>query len=33
MTYTKLRGEDLREEIINKFPYPFEILLKTISED
>lgn len=33
MTYTKLRGEDLREEIINKFPYPFEILLNTISEE
>ncbi|MCH7322506.1 site-specific integrase [Solibacillus sp. MA9] len=33
MTYTKLRGEDLRDEIINKFPYPFEILLSTISED
>lgn len=33
MTYTKLRGEDLREEINNKFPYPFEILLNTISEE
>ncbi|MFF5818068.1 tyrosine-type recombinase/integrase [Lysinibacillus capsici] len=33
MTYTKLRGEDLRNEIINKFPFPFEILLNTISED
>ena len=33
MIYTKLRGEDLRDEIIKKFPYPFEILLNTISED
>jgi|GEM_PF-5819757 len=32
MIYTKLRGEDLRDEIINKFPYPFEILLNTINE-
>ncbi|WP_342541910.1 tyrosine-type recombinase/integrase [Paenisporosarcina sp. FSL H8-0542] len=33
MTYTKLRGEDLRDAINNRFPYPFEILLKTINED
>lgn len=33
MIYTKLRGEDLRDEIINKFPFPFEILLRTINED
>jgi len=33
MTYTKLSGEDLRDAIINKFPFPFEILLKTINED
>lgn len=33
MTYTKLRGEDLRDAIMNKFPFPFEKLLNVINED
>ncbi|MGB2872975.1 tyrosine-type recombinase/integrase, partial [Psychrobacillus psychrotolerans] len=33
MTYTKLRGEDLRDAIMNKFPFPFEKILNVINED
>ncbi|MEK5146747.1 site-specific integrase [Psychrobacillus sp. FSL K6-4615] len=33
MTYTKLRGEDLRDAIMNKFPFPFEKLLNAINGD
>lgn len=33
MVYTKLDGEDLKEQIKDKFPYPLEILLNTIIED
>ncbi|MDN4607171.1 tyrosine-type recombinase/integrase [Sporosarcina highlanderae] len=31
--YTKLHGEDLRDEIINKFPFPFERLLNALNDD
>lgn len=31
--YTKLHGEDLRDQIINKFPFPFENLLNTLGDD
>ncbi|MFD2443762.1 tyrosine-type recombinase/integrase [Bacillus sp. CGMCC 1.16607] len=33
MIYTKLDGQDLKELIKQKFPYPLEILLNTIMED
>ncbi len=33
MTYTKLRGEDLRDAIMNKFPFPFEKILNAINGD
>ncbi|WP_391204417.1 tyrosine-type recombinase/integrase [Psychrobacillus sp. L4] len=32
MTYTKLRGEDLRDAIMNNFPFPFEKLLNKMNE-
>jgi site-specific recombinase XerD len=31
--YTKLDGEDLKEQIKDKFPYPLEILLNTLIEE
>ncbi|MGG0667437.1 site-specific integrase [Lederbergia citrisecunda] len=31
--YTTLHGDDLRNQIIGKFPFPFENLLNTLNED
>ena len=33
MVYTQLYDEDLKEQIINKFPFPFENLLNQIITD